>query len=161
MFDILKVMSYSGLRQSSKTNTHARQEIMTTLIATNQQKVECPRCLGSGEFRIWRHIADGECFFCHGAKMVTMYKASQDKPSKPPELPKLPKNVKIVEIEGLGQCEITKTSEKAFHLSCEKGAVWFNIEDTTVKSLILSDGFRQNLDTRIEVKKILQKALKR
>ena len=131
---------------------------MTTLTATNQQKVECPRCLGSGEFRIWRHIADGECFFCHGDKMVTMYKASQyDKPSKPFELPK---NVKIVEIEGLGQCDITKTGEKAFYLTCERGAICFDVENGLVKIFEIGNGFSQTIDTRIAVKKILQKALK-
>ena len=87
--------------------------------------------------------------------MVTMYKASQDKPSKPFELPK---NIKVVEIEGLGRCEITKG--EAFYLTCERGAICFGVENGLVKIFEIGNGFSQTIDTRIAVKKILQKALK-
>ena len=143
-----------------------------TVPATNL--VECPKCCGIGTFRVWAHIANGDCFLCGSAKTVTKAQAGRWLASQMPAAPvaapvaEVEDNTtrKTVEIAGLGVCRIRRWEDGDMRVDLDDMNGWWlliRVEAGRVvvardeRGPVVCDGLR---DTR-HVVGCLQKALKR
>lgn len=46
-------------------------------LLNNPGYVECPRCAGAGNFEVYRHVWNGDCYLCLGNGAVTAAKADK------------------------------------------------------------------------------------
>ena len=80
--------------------------------------VECPKCSGVGNFRNWRHIANGDCFLCGSAKEVTLACAGRWLASQVDRAPRSQGEPvervddglkrRTVDVSGLGLCRMVR-----------------------------------------------------
>jgi len=138
-------------------------------MSSTTNTVECPKCYGTGTFRHLRHVADGVCFVCNGAKVVTAaqanaWLASQMKAdrraSTGPVAPSQP--TKTVAIPGFGNVRISLVAPGKFYglvSDEEAGAlpVGFDVVNGRVVVVEVSNGLRAR---RAALEGALQSALR-
>lgn len=114
--------------------------------------VTCPRCDGSKFIAAFGHVAQGRCFLCLGAGVV-----SRPVFNKFMGVCETPKGSKRVELPGFGSVLICKDNVGlTAQLAC--GQVWFSVENNQVTGVIVSDGI---VKIEAEVTAALQSALKK
>ena len=131
--------------------------------------IECPKCNGTGTFRHLRHVQDGVCFVCNGAKVVDQatanrWLASQMKAdrraSTGPVAPSQP--TKTIALPGFGNVRISLVSPGKFYglVSDEEAGALpmaFDVNAGRVSVVEVSNGLRAR---RAALEGALQAALR-
>ncbi len=149
-----------------------------TLTDTNPAAlVECPKCCGVGNFRNWRHIANGDCFLCGSAKTVTVAEAGRWLASQvdrapvaePVTAPVDGLQRRTVDVPGLGSCRMTRWDDGEIRVDLPARVMvrgtagqWLiiRVTDGIVRPVVVCDGMRPAADLVRQVVGHLQAALR-